>query len=61
MLQGRYEFMNVLTGKIINRHKVNIIKITQEVIDIIDELTKKNGIKSLLNSKYRKEGKNLRG
>ena len=56
MLQGRYEFMDVLTGKIINHHKVNIIKITQEVIDIVETLSKKDVIKSPLKSKDRKEG-----
>ena len=39
--------MNLLAGKIIPRHKVNLIPITQEVIDIVEVLAKKMVLNTL--------------
>ena len=47
--------MTLLTGKIISCCKVITIKITQEVIDIVEALSKKYGIKYLLKLKDHKE------
>ena len=55
MIQGGFEVMDLLTGKIISRCKVTPNTITQEVIDRVEALTKKDGIKSLLDFKYLKE------
>ena len=55
LLQGRFEVMDLLTGKIISCRKVTPNPITQEVIDRVEDLAKKDGIKYLLNFKYRKE------
>ena len=35
MLQGKYEIMNLLKGKVISRHKVTPIVTTQQVLDIV--------------------------
>ena len=53
--QGGFEVMNLLTGKTISRCKVNMIPIVQEVIDIVEDLTKNYGIKYPLKFKCRKE------
>ena len=55
MLQGRFEGMNLLTGNIISRRKVNLITITQEVIDRVEALSSKYDIKYLLKFKDIKE------
>ena len=47
--------MNLLTGKIISRHKVTPILITQEVIDRVVSLAKKDDIKYLTKLNNRKE------
>ena len=47
--------MNLLTGKLISRHKVTPIRITKEVIDRVVALAKKDGIKSPMNFNDRKE------
>ena len=47
--------MNLLTGKLISRHKVTPIPITKEVIDRVVALAKKDGIKSPMNFNDRKE------
>ena len=44
MIQGGFEVMNLLTGNIISRHKVTTIQITQEVIDRVEDLAKRDGI-----------------
>ena len=56
ILHDGFEVMNLLTGKIITRCKVIPIQITQEVIYIVENIAKKDGTKSLLKSKDRKEG-----
>ena len=55
MLQGRFEGMNLLTGNIISRRKVNLITITQEFIDRVEALSSKYDIKYLLKFKDIKE------
>ena len=46
--------MNLLTGNIISCRKVIPIPITQEVIDRVEALSNKYGIKSLLKFKARR-------
>ena len=48
--------MNLLAGKKIPHFKVIPIIITQEVIDIVETLSNKDGIKSPLNFKDCKKG-----
>ena len=48
--------MNLLAGKTISHCKVIPIIITQEVIDIVETLSNKYGIKSPLKFKYCNEG-----
>ena len=55
-LQGGFEVMSLLKGKIISCCKAIKIIITQKVIDRDDDIAKKDGIKYLLKSKNRKEG-----
>ena len=55
-LQGGFEVTNLLTGKIISNRKVPPIPITKEVIDRVEAIAKKDGIKPLLKLKYLKEG-----
>ena len=56
MLQVKCEVMNLLTGKVISRHRVNPVRITQEVINRVLALAKKDGIKSLMDFNDCKEG-----
>ena len=44
-IQGVYELMNLLTGKIITRHKVAEIPINKEIIDRVEFLAKQDDIK----------------
>ena len=55
-LQGVFEVMGLLKGKIISCCKVIPIPITQEFIDRYESLSDKDIIKSLLKFKYSKEG-----
>ena len=55
-LQGRFEVMKLLTEKIISYHRVITIPIIQEVVDMVEALSKKYGSKCLLKLKYHKEG-----
>ena len=48
--------MNLLTGQRMYPFKVIQITINQEVIDIFEAISKKDGIKYLLKLKYRKQG-----
>ena len=48
-LQGGFEVMNLLRGNIISHRKVIPIPINKEVIDRVESLTKKNGIKPSYN------------
>ena len=47
--------MTILTGKVISCRKVNPILTTQEDIYRVEDIAKKNVIKSLLKLKYLKE------
>ena len=55
-LQGWFEVMSLLTGKIIYHRRVVHIPITQEVIDRVKTLYNKEVIKSQLTFKDRKKG-----
>ena len=55
-LQGKFEVMNLLTENIISHHKLIKTPITQDVIDRVEALTKKDGIKYPLNFKDYKYG-----
>ena len=55
-LQGKFEVMNLLTGKVISCQKVTPVPITQEVIDRVVAIAKKDGIKSPMNFNDCKEG-----
>ena len=55
-LQDGFEVNSLITVKMIYCCKVTLIPITQEVIDIVETLSKKDVIKSPLKSKDRKEG-----
>ena len=57
MLHSVFEVMNLLTGKIISCRNVDPFTITQEVVDGVEALAKKYGIKSLLKFKYCREVK----
>ena len=59
-LQGGFEVMNLLTGKIIYSRNFTPIQITQEVIDGVEALSKRGVVKSPLKLKYHKEEKHLR-
>ena len=48
--------MYLLTKKIISHHNIIHLPITQEVIDVVESLFKKDGIKFPLTSKENKEG-----
>ena len=54
--EGEFEFMYLLTRKIISHHNIIHLPITQEVIDVVEALFKKDGIKFPLTSKENKEG-----
>ena len=56
ILRGGFEVINLLTGKIISCFKVTLITITEEVIDRVKAITKRDGIKSPLMFKDHKEG-----
>ena len=56
MLQGAFEVINLLKGKVISCCNINPISITQEGIDIVEAVANKYGIEYLLNFKDRKEG-----
>ena len=55
-LHRQCEVLNLLRGKLIFCHKVTLILITQEFINIVVALAKKDSIKSPMKFNYRKEG-----
>ena len=52
--QPGFRFLNLRTGKIITRQKFYEIPITQAVINRVEELAKKDGIKPVLTFQDRK-------
>ena len=42
---GGYELLNLMTGKVITRRKITEVSITQEVINVVEQMPKDDGMK----------------